>query len=125
MTDNIEPGKESHPRLFSLLQLLDNYPSDPFSHYAVALEYRHINPDKAIYYFSELINRFPDYLPAYYPAALFFNEQNYEDKAIALWLQGIALAKAQGNLKTARELQSAMDINSWIMPKRAPRRYWV
>jgi tetratricopeptide (TPR) repeat protein len=99
----------ANQRLQTLLNLLESYPDDPFSLYSVALEYRTTNNEKAAYYFNLLLQNFPDYLPAYYPAAAFFLEIGESDKAIGLWETGIALAKKQGNNKTAQELGAAYE----------------
>lgn len=94
-------------RLNQLLAFYEEDPTDPFNLYALALEYRNTQPERAAFFFQKLLREFPAYLPAYYPAAQFFAEQTDEETARTIFEEGISLALDQGQEKTHRELQAA------------------
>lgn len=94
-------------RLKFLLDDLKENPDDPFNYYALALEYQKTDKTAAERYFSDLLELFPEYLPAYYHAAGFFFELDENEKAEALYLKGIQLAEKLNNLKTLKELKGA------------------
>lgn len=94
-------------RLKFLLDDLEENPDDPFNYYALALEYQKTDKMAAEKYFTELLQRFPDYLPAYYHAAGFFFDRGDNGKAEAVYLKGIQLAEKLNNLKTLKELKGA------------------
>ncbi len=96
-------------RIKQLQQYCDEDPSDPFNLYALALEYRMIDPDKTSELFDLLLKGHPDYLPTYYHAAKFFQDTGNTDKAASLFERGIALAKKVQDHKAHRELKSAYD----------------
>jgi tetratricopeptide (TPR) repeat protein len=96
-------------RVKVLEQFLKDDPSDPFSLYALALEYLVIEKDKARQLFELLLIEHPDYLPTYYIAANFFLEGNDREKATQILSRGLALAKAQKDMTTTREIQSALE----------------
>ena len=94
-------------RLRQLLAFYEEDPTDPFNLYALALEYRGADPERAAVFFQKLLHDFPSYLPTYYPAAQFLAEGDDEATARTVFERGIALALATGQEKTHRELQSA------------------
>jgi hypothetical protein len=96
-------------RLETLLQFYKDDPTDPFNVYGLALEYLKTDLAKSREFFMILLEKHPDYLPAYYHAAKLFADLNEGTKAIETFEKGITLAKKQGDLKAARELQSALD----------------
>jgi len=93
------------------INLLKNYieeePNDPFNYYALACEYLNGEAEKALALFEQLLSQHPDYLATYYQAAQLLQEFEQEEQALATYTKGIAVAKAQNNLKTLRELQTA------------------
>jgi len=97
----------SEERLKSLLDFLKETPEDPFLLYAVAGEYRKSSPDKSKDYFDLLLDRHPEYLPAYYQAAQLYHELHEIDKAVNTYREGIALALKQNEAKTLAELRNA------------------
>ena len=97
----------NNQRLNQLLTFYAEDPTDPFNLYALALEYRATETVKAAAFFKTLLRDFPGYLPAYYPAAQFFAEQNDEAMARGVFENGLALAEAKGQEKTRRELLAA------------------
>lgn len=93
--------------LDKLLEFYREDPSDPFNVYALALEYAKRDQSKALTFFRALLKDHPDYLPAYYQAAQFFNDAGFETEADDVYKAGISLATAQRNVKTMQELQRA------------------
>ncbi|MCK6617871.1 MAG: tetratricopeptide repeat protein [Cyclobacteriaceae bacterium] len=95
-------------RIKQLLHFLEEDPHDAFSRYALGLEYRKTEPQKAEELFNELITDNPDYLPAYYMAAVLKSELGKTEAAMDLLKQGIALATRLGDTSTLRELNEAL-----------------
>ena len=50
----------NHSRLNQLLEFYKEDPNDPFNIYALATEYKSIDPEKALTYFELLIENHPD-----------------------------------------------------------------
>lgn len=96
-------------RIAMLEKFMQEDPSDPFPIYALALEYQVTEKDKARQLFEQLLAHHPGYLPVYYMAGNFFLELNEPNRATEILLKGLALAKAQNSLATAREIQSVLD----------------
>lgn len=94
-------------RLKSLLQLLEQEPTDPFIIYAIALEYQKFEPERAIHYYELLMNKHENYLPTYYQAATLYSELGENEKARITYEKGIRIAASQQNMHTQLELQSA------------------
>ena len=96
-------------RIKMLEQFVVEDPTDPFNHYALALELAKSDKQKAKEVLSQLIVSHPDYVPAYYQAALLYIELALNEEATILVEKGIAQAKKQNNLKAANELRSLLD----------------
>lgn len=96
-------------RLEQLLQFYKEDPKDPFTLYALALEYQKNDVIKCESYFDTLLITFPDYLPTYYHAAKLKVSLNKVDTAIDIYKKGIELAIRQHDKFTQRELQSAYE----------------
>ncbi len=96
-------------RIEQLKQFIAEDPADPFPRYGLALEYLHHNADMARQQFQELLTEFPNYLPAYYPAAHLAIDLGNTEDAERLFISGIALAKTQGDRKTEGELRQAYE----------------
>lgn len=94
-------------RLDLLQQFLKEDPNDPFNIYALALEYQKHDIAKALFYFNELLNNHPDYLPTYYHLGKLYQELQEREKGLAVFQQGIEKAKLKQDSKTLRELQAA------------------
>ncbi|MFM7854520.1 MAG: tetratricopeptide repeat protein [Flammeovirgaceae bacterium] len=92
-----------------LEQLISEDPKDPFLHYALAMETAKSNPAEATQLFKWVLAQYPNYLPAYYQAALLHIELKDEQNAIAVLQEGINLAKLLGEQKTLSELKSLLD----------------
>lgn len=97
-------------RLAQLSQLQAADPDDPFFPYAIAQEYISAGKlDAARNEFDGLMARFPEYLPSYYHAGLTLYQLGEADAAVACLRKGLALAEAQGERKTANELQELLE----------------
>lgn len=96
-------------RLDQLLAYYKEDPNDPFNIYGLALEYLKHDVAKAKAYFDLLLKEHEGYVPTYYHAARLYQDLGEREKAEQLYEKGIAVAKKHGELKAARELQSAYD----------------
>ena len=96
-------------RIKMLKQFIADDPSDPFNHYALALELMKSDKEQAMKIFDQLISSHPDYVPSYYQAALLHIELSLNDEATKIIEQGMDEAKKQNNLKTMNELRSLLD----------------
>ena len=94
-------------RIQVLLEFLADEPDNPFNLYALALEYQHVEPEKAALYFDKLLVEHKAYLPTYYHAAPFFGQLGEIDKAKDIYEAGIALATQKRDQKTLAELKNA------------------
>ena len=70
----------NNARLDLLYKYLKDDPNDPFNLYAIATEYKRVNPSKAIEYYEKLIRQHPDYLPTYYHLAETYISLEQEDE---------------------------------------------
>ncbi len=94
-------------RLAQLLKFLEEDPDDPFTLYALALEYKAISAEETRKLFNQLLNKHPDYLPTYYQAAQYLEEMGEANQALDIYQKGIELAHQQNNLQAQKELQAA------------------
>jgi Tfp pilus assembly protein PilF len=97
----------SNSLLNSLLAFYEEDPHDPFNIYALALEYLKSSSEQAEKLFDTLLHEHASYLPTYYHAADFFALKGDTKKAERIYMDGIALALTQKNIKTQQELQRA------------------
>ena len=94
-------------RLEQLLEFLKDDPNDPFNLYAVATEYRSVDPLKALPYYEKLLQEHPNYHPTYYHVAELYEELGMDDKAENAYKKGIEITQRQGEHMALRELQNA------------------
>lgn len=96
-------------RLQMLEQMLAKGSNDPFHHYAHAMELRSVGrPNDALVAFTNVREKFADYVPTYLMAAQVAIELGDETVARG-WLDtGIATAQAKGDDHALSELQSAL-----------------
>src|SRR5690606_23660876 len=97
----------SQARLQQLFSFLEDDPNDPFTLYAIALEYRKLQDEKAHHYFEKLLHEHPEYVATYYHAAQFYRDLGMKEKAGHIYQSGIKKAKSQQNALALRELQNA------------------
>jgi tetratricopeptide (TPR) repeat protein len=92
-----------------LEQFVVEDPTDPFNRYALALELAKWDKLKSKEIFDQLIQANPDYVPAYYQAALVYLELSLNEAATKIIENGIVQAKKQNNQKAVSELRGLMD----------------
>lgn len=98
-------------RLAKLQEMIEQKPGDAFLWYAVALEYAQAgNAHEAIARLMKVLEKFPEYLPAYYQLAQLLENTGQSVEAREVYKQGIVLAEKQNDLKTYRELQTALQL---------------
>lgn len=96
-------------RLEQLHQFLQEDPTDPFNLYALAIEYQKTDIPQALKFFDRLLSEHEVYLPTYYSFARLCADTGDTEKAIRLYKAGVEKARTQGEQKTLRELQAALD----------------
>lgn len=98
-------------RLAKLQEMIEQKPGDAFLWYAVALEYAQAgNAYEAIGRLMKVLEKFPEYLPAYYQLAQLLENTGRSVEAREIYKQGIVLAEKQNDQKTYRELQTALQL---------------
>jgi len=96
-------------RLQMLERLVAEGSSDPFHHYALALEYRSAGEtERALERFQLLREAHPDYLPTYLIAGSLLAELDRGAEARPWLEQGVRVARDQGNTKALGELEDAL-----------------
>ena len=96
-------------RIKLLEQYIQEDPSDSFSRYALALEWAIEDQDKAVVLLLALIKDDPQYVPAYYQAAVLLLEQNRIEERNIVITEGIKMAARQNDHKTIKELRQLQD----------------
>jgi Tfp pilus assembly protein PilF len=97
-------------RLQSLFELYKKDPNDSFVAYGIALEYISTeNFDEAEKYLSEITSKDPDYLPAYMQLAQVKEKLNKIEEAKDTYKKGIEVAKKDGELHTASEMEGFLN----------------
>ncbi|MCE7056172.1 tetratricopeptide repeat protein [Algoriphagus sp. AGSA1] len=94
-------------RIQILKQFAEEEPANPFNWYALAIEYREGDQEKACSLFARLLVEHPTYLATYFPAAHLYAEMGKIEPAKEIFENGIALARDQKNIKALQELQNA------------------
>ncbi len=90
-----------------LEQVLAKGSSDPFHHYAHAMELRSIGrKDDALAAFAKVAERFTDYVPTYLMAAQLADELGRRDTARELCTRGVEVAQRKHDGHTLSELQT-------------------
>jgi Tfp pilus assembly protein PilF len=94
-------------RLAQLFKFLEEDKNDPFTLYAIALEFQTENPKKAMEYFEELLQNHADYTGTYYHAAKLYSFLGKKKAAEKVFLKGLEICKVQGEHHAFKELQNA------------------
>lgn len=94
-------------RIAQLEGFVNEDPNDPFSVYALALEYSKTNVHKALELFVQLQKKHADYVPTYYQLGKLYIEMSENQKALEVFDLGISKARVNKDQKALRELQSA------------------
>lgn len=89
-----------------LQEMLAEEPNDPFLRYGLAMEFvSEGNDEEAVRCFQELLRIAPDYVPAYLQAGQALVRLEQVEQARALFSEGIATARKQGEQHAAEEMQ--------------------
>jgi Flp pilus assembly protein TadD len=97
-------------RIAKLEQLLAAEPDDPETRYALAMEYARAGDDEqAVRCFRELLERSPDYPPAYHQAGRALDRLGRTAEARDVLQRGIPVALRRGDPHTAGEMQGLLD----------------
>ena len=81
-------------RLERLQEFLNNEPNDPFLKYALATEYLRLNnPEKALWFFLDLVDKHTDYVGTYYHLGKLYEQMAQSKDALVTYEKGIAVAK--------------------------------
>jgi tetratricopeptide (TPR) repeat protein len=96
-------------RLEKLKDMERQKPADAFIKFAIAQEYAGIGNDTdARLYLELLVDKFPDYVPAYYQLGKLYERMMEPVPAQRIYAAGIEKARAVNDLKTAGELNEAL-----------------
>jgi hypothetical protein len=96
-------------RIKVLEQFIADDPTDPFNHYALALELMKSDKNQAKGIFDRLMAAHPSYVATYYQAAILDIELSMRAEAAKIIERGIGEAKKQNNMKVVNELRSLLD----------------
>ncbi len=99
----------NNERLAQLLKFYQEDTEDPFNIYCLANEYKDTDPEKALFYYQQLLNNHAEYLPAYYHTADLYINANKINLAKDVLAKGIELAAIQGDQLALRELNNLMN----------------
>jgi Tfp pilus assembly protein PilF len=95
-------------RVNKLLVFLKESPDDSFLKHALALEYIKAGDDmEARMMFDSNLEKDPGYVATYYHLGKLLERVGEQQKAIAIYEQGMAVAKKAGDMHTYSELQAA------------------
>ena len=96
-------------RLAALLDFLRDDPDDPFTRFAVAMEYATLGRDAdAAAAYEALVRDRPDYVGTYYHLGATYRRLSRPGDAEATLTAGIAAATAAGDTHARAELQRAL-----------------
>jgi tetratricopeptide (TPR) repeat protein len=95
-------------RLNILKEMIAESPDDPFGYYALLLENEFENPEEILKSWTDLISKFPDYLPSYYQLGKMQEDNGQLTEAIETYKAGKKLAKRTSDMKTLGELNEAL-----------------
>lgn len=96
-------------RVETFKTFIERSPDDPFPRYGLAMEYRNLGrKDDSRQAFSDLMERFPDYVPAYLMAGTNLADLGDGAAAATIYRQGIEAATRAGDAHARAELEAAL-----------------
>jgi len=96
-------------RIATFKSFIARSPGDPFPRYGLAMEHKtQGNLAEAWAAFSELLEAFPDYVPAYLMAGGTLAGLGRKDEAAAIYRRGVEVATRKGDPHARGELESAL-----------------
>ncbi len=95
-------------RLERLKEFVKKNPDGAFARYGLAMEYRSLRQlDLAVATFAELLDRHPDYAPAFLQYGSTLQEMGRIEEASAIFKKGIQVCQALGETHAYEELEQA------------------
>jgi hypothetical protein len=85
-------------------------PDEAFGWYSLAILQKGSDPAAALEIFSKVYAEHPDYLANYFHFAQALIDDAELERAKQIYIEGIALAKSQGDAHTLSELQEAFEL---------------
>ena len=96
-------------RIATFKSFIQRSPADPFPRYGLAMELKGRGElEQAWAAFSELLDKFPDYVPTYLMAGGTLAAMGRRDEAAAIYRRGIEAATRKGDQHARGELESAL-----------------
>jgi tetratricopeptide (TPR) repeat protein len=96
-------------RIEMLMQFVEANPQDPFPRYGLAMELKNAGRlEDAERAFNELMNRFPDYTPAYLHAGNVLKDLSRVEDAMNVYRAGIEACARKRDDHARGELESAL-----------------
>jgi len=97
-------------RIAMLSEILSANPEDSFARYGLAQEYSNAGQiDQALQEFTTLIEKNPDYTPAYFMAAQALAKVSRVDEAKRMLVDGISSARRTGNTHAQSEMTAMLE----------------
>jgi thioredoxin-like negative regulator of GroEL len=97
-------------RIVMLTEILAANPDDAFARYGLALEYSNAGrTEQALEEFKTLIQKNPDYTPAYFMAAQTLAGATRIDEAKRMLVDGIGSARRTGNTHAQSEMTAMLE----------------
>jgi len=97
-------------RIALLTEILTANPEDSFARYGLALEYSKAGQtEQALAEFKTLIEKNPDYTPAYFMAAQTLANASRMDEAKRMLVDGISSARRTGNTHAQSEMTAMLE----------------
>ncbi len=97
-------------RLNRLIDFLERDQDDPFLYYGIALEYLSLKEySHAEKYFGILMEKYPEYVPAYIQYARLKELVDDMDAAKEIYRRGIDVARMAGDNRAANEMEDFLD----------------
>lgn len=96
-------------RLQQLLAFYAADPTDAFTTYALATEYRAQEPERAWEFYHKLLTEHPDYVGTYYHAGKLLEQFGRKDQAEQVYRTGLTVARRAGQSHAASELRQALN----------------
>ncbi|MEM1095805.1 MAG: tetratricopeptide repeat protein [Bacteroidota bacterium] len=99
----------SASRIEMLLAFYDEDPTDTFTQFALAQEYRKAGqPEQAVAFFEGLVRNHPAYVGTYYHLAEVYRDQGRTDDAIAVLNHGVQEGQRQRDFKAVSEMRDLL-----------------
>lgn len=96
-------------RIATFKSFIQRAPADPFPRYGLAMEHKGRGElAEAWAVFSELLEKFPEYVPTYLMAGGTLVALGRRDEAAALYRRGIEVAARKSEQHAHRELEAAL-----------------